>query len=30
MGGTIEKTYRNYEIETRAGSVAQPNEGELA
>ncbi len=30
MGATIEKTYRNYEIETRPGSVVQMNEGELA
>ena len=28
MGATIEKTYRNYEIETRAGSVVETNEGE--
>jgi GNAT superfamily N-acetyltransferase len=30
MGATIYKTYRNYEIETRSGSVVQVNEGESA
>ena len=30
MGATIEKTYRNYEIETRPGSVVHTNEGEFA
>jgi GNAT superfamily N-acetyltransferase len=29
MGATIEKTYRNYEIETRPGSVDQMKEGEI-
>ncbi len=30
MGATIEKTYRNYEIETRPRPVVRANEGELA
>ena len=29
MGATIEKTYRNFEIETRPGSIVQTNQGEL-
>lgn len=30
MGATIEKTYRNYEIEIRPNSAAQTREGEIA